>query len=212
MAYALHSPFQRHQSIRSSVTLQIALVVVHLTLLFFCDTMAWEPTPRITLTFSEHADENSAEHDLSLEYSTDATEPNKANKQARSLAQRHLKNIARASEKQAPSKHYAPHEDHSILIKGLGVDTSTLKVDKEKCSVFVRWEDDYAILLNILRLPESSIQRKDADGDMIEVQISTQIDYIEWEKTIGNPDHLPRKVVHTSEILSRVPMFRKRKL
>lgn len=162
--------------------------------------MAWQPPPRITLTFSEHADENSAEHDLGLKYSTDATDTNKANKQARNLAQRHLKNIARALEKRVPSKHYALHEERTILIKALAIDTSRLKVDKEKCSVFVEGKDDCKILLRILRLPDSSVKKLNVDGDMIEVQIPTQIDYEEWVKTIGEPDSIDMTVALSSDI------------
>lgn len=164
--------------------------------------LAWKPPPRITLTFSEHVDENSDEHSLSLEYSTDTTDLDKASRQARNLTQRHLKNIARGIAKSVPSKHYSPYDDRNILIKALAIDTSRLKADEEKCSVFVKGEDDCKILLNILRLPDSRVPRKPADGDMIgmiEVQIPTQIDYREWLRTIGEPDRLPMRVTNSLE-------------
>lgn len=151
---------------------------------------SWQPPPRITLTFSEHADDDSGQQDLRLEYSTDTTDLNKASKQARSLAQRHITALERGTAGRVDTKHYAQYKDGNILIKALAIDTSMLKVDKEKCSVFVKGEADYIILLNILRLPKSSTQKYNAGGRMIEVQIPRQIDYDVWQGSIGKEDEL----------------------
>lgn len=179
--------------------------------------MSWDPPPRITLTFSEHPVENSDYCDLSLEYSTSTstTDPIKAGKQATILAERHLRNIRRAGRKRVPREHYdqATYEGRGILIKALAIRKVMLDVDTGTWSISVEGEKHYKMLSNSLRLPESSMQKINQDGEVIEIRIPKEhleIEYAEWERTIGKPDPIFAVVTTSEEIYTEDKSWWKR--
>ena len=152
--------------------------------------MSWNEDLTITLTFSEH---NEKDHDgpqLILEYSTSTEDTEIAEKQARNLADRHLKNVDRAEIK-VHSTHYARHNQTSIVIKGLTFGTPMVAVENGKWLVLVQDEEDYQVLSNILRLPldPTGIEKTEKDKE-IEIRIPTKIESAYWERTVGTSDRI----------------------
>lgn len=139
---------------------------------------------------------------LRLKYATksaDDAEPiesDKANVQARCLAEEHQHNINGTRLQRL----CAVYEQNSIVIRDLAIDVARLIVETEQCTVtvFVEGEKHYKLLRHLLRLSDSSINRLAAEGDLIPMQIKTKIEFAEWKSTVGTKDRNPNKHIASS--------------
>lgn len=132
---------------------------------------------------------------LRLEYATksaDGEEPieaNKADEQASFLAHQHKHNVKEPRLR----NRCAVYELNSIVIRDLAIDTTRLNVDGEQCTIFVKGDKHYQLLLQALRLPYSGNTMLPTAGGMMAMQIKTKIEFVVGESTVGTVERNRKK-------------------